>query len=138
MSDDEIENWEEKAKSGILRGETTLSNAMFSLRQSWYANVETEGEFTSITQIGITTSNKYMDGGRLEVDEEKLKNALRENPQSVQDLFSNNAEDDRRGLVHRLEDAVSQTMNRIEEQAGKSTHTLENYSLGKQMKDLNE
>lgn len=138
MSEDEIKKWEEKAQSGILRGESSLSNGMYSLRQSWYSTVDTGGAFTSLTQIGISTSANYMDGGKLVVDEEKLKTALRENPQDVQKLFSNTATDDSRGLVNRLEDSLKTTMRSIEEQAGKSTHTLDNYTIGKRMKDLNE
>lgn len=138
MSDDEIEKWEEKAQSGILRGESAISNGMFSMRQGWYSNVKTDGAYSSLTQIGITTSPNYMDGGKLIVDEEQLRNALRDNPNDVQMLFSNSAKDDSRGLVNRLEDAVKSTMGRIENRAGKGTDTLENYSLGKRLKDLNE
>ena len=138
MSEDEIKKWEEKAQSGILRGESSLSNGMYSLRQSWYSTVDTGGAFTSITQIGISTSANYMDGGKLVVDEEKLKAALRENPQDVQKLFSNVDKGESRGLVNRLEDSLKTTMRSIEEQAGKSTHTLDNYTIGKRMKDLNE
>lgn len=138
MSEDEIKKWEEKAKSGILRGESAISAGMFDLRQSWYSSVATEGEYNVITQIGITTSNRYMDGGKLEVDEEQLRKALLENPDDVRKLLSNSADGDSRGLINRLEDAVEKTMDRIEETAGKSTHTLDNYTLGKRMKDLNE
>lgn len=138
MSEDEIKKWEEKAQSGILRGESSLSNGMYSLRQSWYATVDTGGAFTSLTQIGITTTSDYMDGGKLQVDEESLKKALRENPEDVQKLFSNTVQGESRGLVNRLEDSLKTTMKSIEEQAGKSTHTLDNYTIGKRMKDLND
>lgn len=138
MSEDEIKKWEEKAQSGILRGESSLSNGMYSLRQSWYSTVKTDGDFTSLTQIGISTSANYMDGGKLVIDEEGLKTALRENPEDVQNLFSNSAKDDSRGLINRLEDSLKTTMRSIEEQAGKSTHTLDNYTIGKRMKELNQ
>ncbi|MFD1038878.1 flagellar hook-associated protein 2 [Virgibacillus byunsanensis] len=136
MSEKQIELWEEKAKSGLLRGESSISSGLFSMRQSWYSTVETGGDITSLTQIGIKTSSNYMDGGKLEVNETDLKNALRDNPGDVQKLFSNNAEGDSRGLVNRLEDAVESTMSKIEERAGKGTDTLENYTLGKRMKDV--
>lgn len=138
MSEDQIKKWEEKAKSGILRGESAISNGMFNLRQSWYASVNTGGEYEVITQIGIKTSNRYLDGGKLEIDEEKLRKALLENPDDVRKLLSNSANNESRGLINRLEDAVKKTMDKIEETAGKSTHTLDNYTLGKRMKDLNE
>src|SRR5690625_826745 len=137
MSEDEIEKWEEKAQSGILKGESAIKDGMFAMRQSWYANVETDGAFSSLTEIGITTSKSYLDGGKLAVNEDDLRSALREDPGSVQKLFSNSEEGASRGLVNRLEDAVEGTMRKIEQRAGKSTSTLENYTIGKRMKDLN-
>nr|WP_087972810.1 flagellar hook-associated protein 2 [Oceanobacillus rekensis] len=138
MSDNEIELWEEKAKSGLLKGESAISSGLFDMRQSWYSTVETGGQFSSLTQIGIATSSDYLDGGKLIVNEEELKAALSKDPESVQKLFSNSKEDSSRGLVNRLEDAVESTMNRINERAGKGTDTLENYTLGKRMKDLED
>ncbi|MFC2947259.1 flagellar hook-associated protein 2 [Virgibacillus sediminis] len=138
MSEKEIELWEEKAKSGILRGESAISNGLFDMRKGWYAAVETGGAYTSLTQIGITTSNNYMDGGKLIVNEEELKAALSKDPGSVQKLFSNSSEGNSRGLVNRLEDAVERTMGKIEDRAGKGSDTLEGYTLGRRMKDLNQ
>src|SRR5699024_3372130 len=106
MTEKEIELWEEKAKSGLLRGDSTITNGLFSMRNSWYSKVETGGEITSLTQIGIETSSAYLDGGKLIVDEDKLRAALREDPDGVQKLFSNNEEKDSRGLVNRLEDSI--------------------------------
>ncbi|MBP1971165.1 flagellar hook-associated protein 2 [Virgibacillus natechei] len=138
MTENEIELWEEQAMSGILKGESSITNGLFSMRQSWYSNVETDGDITSITQIGITTSANYLDGGKLEVDEDTLRSALEENPNEVQKLFSNSEDDESRGLVNRLEDSIEQTMGRIEERAGKGTDTLENYTIGKNLKDLDD
>jgi len=138
MSEKEIELWEEKAKSGILRGESTISNGLFDMRRSWYAGVETGGEYTSLTQLGITTSKKYLDGGKLEVDIEKLTKAIQENPDDVQKLFTNSSENADRGLVNRLEDSVESIMNDIKLRAGGQHNTLETYSIGREMKDLNK
>ncbi|MEC5422854.1 flagellar hook-associated protein 2 [Virgibacillus sp. C22-A2] len=137
MSEDEIELWEERAMSGILRGESSISNGLFSMRQSWYSSVETGGEFTSLTQLGIKTSPNYMDGGKLIVDEGKLRTALQENPADVQKLFSNSGTGAERGLVNRVEDSIESTMKQIKSRAGNGTDTLENYTLGKRMKDIN-
>lgn len=137
MSEDQIKKWEEKAKSGILRGESTISNGMYSLRQSLQQQVETGGEFTLLSQIGITTTKNYLDGGKLEVDEEKLKAALRDHPDDVYKLFANNKEDSTRGLINRFDDVLDRTRGSIENKAGKSSHTLDNYQLGKNIKELN-
>lgn len=138
MSEDEIERWEERAKSGILRGETSLTSGLFDMRQSWYSSVETGGEYKSLTQIGITTSSNHLDGGKLIVKEDDLRAALQENSADVQKLFANSSEGDDRGIINRLEDSLDRTMNTIGERAGKATSTtLDSYTLGKRMKDLN-
>ena len=55
----------------------------------------------------------------------------------MEKLFSNNVDGPDRGLINRLEDSIQGTMKNIEERAGKSYSTLEGYTLGKNMKDLN-
>src|SRR5699024_1370638 len=119
-------------------GESAIKDGMFAMRQSWYANVETDGAFSSLTEIGITTSKNYLDGGKLIVNEDDLRSALQEDPDSVQRLFSNSETGAGRGLVMRLEDAVEGTMRKIVQRAGKSASTMENYTIGKGMKDLDE
>lgn len=138
MSEKEIELWEEKAKSGLLKGESIITNGMFSLRQSWYANVNADGKYKSITDIGITTTKSYLDGGKLEIDEKKLKEALREDPESVRKLFSNDEKGDSRGIVNRVQDSLSTIKSSIEDRAGNTYKTEENYTLGKRLKDLNK
>ncbi|QKY69937.1 flagellar hook-associated protein 2 [Lentibacillus sp. CBA3610] len=138
MSEREIELWEEKAKSGILRGESAISQGLFSMRSSWYSTVETDGAYSSLTQIGISTTSNYLDGGKLEVDEQGLKDALANDPDSVFNLFSNSSEGEDRGIINRLEDSLDSTIGQIEQRAGKGTDTLENYTIGKRMKDLDE
>ncbi|SFD96831.1 flagellar hook-associated protein 2 [Lentibacillus persicus] len=138
MSEREIELWEEKAKSGILRGESAISQGLFSMRSSWYSNVQSDGAFSSLTQVGISTTRNYLDGGKLEVNEQELKDALASDPDSVFKLFSNDSEDEARGVINRLEDALDSTIGQIEQRAGKGTDTLDNYTLGKRMKDLTE
>lgn len=138
MTEREIELWEEKAKSGMLKGEVALSNGLTSMRSSWYSAVKNDGAFTSLTEIGISTSADYLDGGKLVIDEERLREALADDPDSVQKLFSNNAEGEGRGLINRLEDAVEGTISQINQRAGKATSvSLDGYALGKRMEDIN-
>ncbi|AXI10013.1 flagellar hook protein [Oceanobacillus zhaokaii] len=145
MADDEIELWEEKAKSGMLKGESIITTALFDMRSGWYEKVGNDGAFSFLSELGITTTRDYLDGGKLEIDQTvnkdgktKLEAALESDPASVQQLFSNSDGGSRRGLLNRLEDALDQTVSKIEERAGKGTSTLDNYTLGKRMKSLDE
>lgn len=138
MTDEQIKLWEEKAKSGILRGESAIRDGMFELRRSLQDKVVNDSQYQLLSQIGIKTTMSYLDGGKLEVDEEKLKAALRENPEDVYRLFANNETGEARGLIYRFDDALQRVRGKIEAQAGKSTQTLDNYALGKRMKEINE
>src|SRR5699024_8041794 len=89
MSDKQIELWEEKAKSGLLRGESTIRDGMYALRGSLQGRVDGDGPFNMLSSIGISTTANYLDGGKLEIDEDKLREALTENPEGVYDLFVN-------------------------------------------------
>lgn len=140
MTEREIELWEEKAKSGMLRGETSLSSGLSSMRSSWYSTVQNDGAFSSLTELGIETSANYMDGGKLVIkDEAKLRDALADDPESVQKLFSNNVEGEGRGLINRLEDAVESTISQVNQRAGRATDvSLDGYAIGKRMENIND
>lgn len=137
MTDRQIELWEEKAKSGLLRGEATIRDGMYTLRNSLQGRVDGDGPFNMLSSISIKTTANYLDGGKLEIDEDKLRKALIENPEGVYDLFVNNSKGEDRGLIHRFDDALERTRAQIERKAGKSTATLDNYAIGKEIKLLN-
>lgn len=136
MEEEEIELWEEKSKSGMLRGDTVVSGVLGSMRQNWYTPVETDGEYSQISQIGITTSSNYRDGGKLEVNEEELRIALRDNPDSVAKIFSGT--DANPGIARRLETSIDTAVKTIEGRAGKPTSLDNNFTLGRQIKSLND
>jgi|UPI0006B69A3C flagellar hook-associated protein 2 len=108
MEKADIELWEEKAKSGLLRSDSLISATMLKTRQSIYEEFKVEdgfsGAFKLITEIGISTE-KYSRGdagGKLVIDEEKLKNAIANNPEAVMELLfkeSVPAEKDENGKV---------------------------------------
>lgn len=140
MSEDEIKKWEEKAQSGILKGESIVSNGLYNMRSSWYSQVDNDQGFSSITQIGITTSERYLDGGKLEIDEDKLRKAISEDAEGVHALFSNSSDKADRGIINRLDEQIDQISKNINNRAGKvkGTTTLDNYALGKRMKAIDQ
>lgn len=86
MSEDEIEAWEKKAKTGILENDTVLTRLLQNLRTALYESVA--GVSAHLTEIGITTSSNYEDKGKLVIDEEALKEAIASNPEEVASLFA--------------------------------------------------
>lgn len=91
MTEKEIELWEERAKSGLLKNDPSITRMLQSMRSGLYETIyEGDGTklsgFNHITQIGITTGN-YQSGGRLEINEEKLRKAIIDNPDGVVNLL---------------------------------------------------
>jgi flagellar hook-associated protein 2 len=83
MTEKQIELWEEKAHSGLLRNDSTLSKLASDLRIASTADFATN---INIATIGITTG-AWQDKGKLIIDEAKLRKAIEDNPQQVADMF---------------------------------------------------
>lgn len=119
MDEKEIELWEEKAKSGLLRNDDILESTMQNIRYSIYE--EFEGDFSLITEIGITTE-KYSSGsagGKLTIDEAKLKEKIRENPEGVMELlFKGSSSESDGGIVTRIYDNLITGMEDIIKKSG--------------------
>ena len=90
MHEDDAKLWEEKAKSGMLNSDATIQRALQNARTDIYKTVENvEGSFNHITQIGISTE-KYArgtTGGKLQIDKEKLREAIEKDPEGVMELL---------------------------------------------------
>ncbi len=84
MSDSEIERYEEKAKTGLLFGDSNLSSLYSKLRSA----ITPGGELgATLRHIGISTT--YEDGvTSLSIDEDKLRSALDTDPDQVRDAFT--------------------------------------------------
>jgi flagellar hook-associated protein 2 len=85
MKDSDIEKWEKKARTGLLRNDSILQNIVSRMRTALYEPVE--GLSLTLKDIGIS-SNSYLDRGKLTIDENKLKDALRNNPDEVAKLLN--------------------------------------------------
>ncbi len=91
LTEDEAKKWDEKAKSGVLRNDATIGSLLTELRQSLSVKNETTG--LSVMDLGISTvswdsSNWKTDQGKLMLDENKLLQMLKDNPDGVQNTLS--------------------------------------------------
>ena len=86
MNEDDIERWEEQAKSGLLRSDSILQGITSKMRVALYENID--GVNISLKDIGITSSEEHTDNGKLLLDETKLKEALETRSDEVMELFT--------------------------------------------------
>jgi flagellar hook-associated protein 2 len=102
MTEKQIEQWEEKAKSGVLRGDRILIGIASKLQTAMMTVAESGG--ISLFQIGITSAG-YQENGKLEA---KLEEALRTRGDEIRDLFAT-AET---GLAHRVNSIIEGAIKR--------------------------
>ncbi|MEI7025656.1 flagellar filament capping protein FliD [Paenibacillus sp. y28] len=158
MSDSDIELWETKAKSGLLKSDTLLSSFRTSIRETVYSSVSTvTSDKNSLYSIGVTTG-QYVRGdtanlGKLEIDSDKLKAAIEEDPQAVINMLTSQTSRDEssttdpaikrqirseKGIFQRLYESADSVISSITKAAGTTTNGYDNvaYSLGKQIHDI--
>lgn len=139
MSEREIELWEERSQSGELRNDGILRSALSGMRSAWYESVDNpNGDLSRMAEVGITTTSNWRQGGKLEIDETKLREKLQEDPSAVHRLFSNSDEGNSRGILNRVEDVVESTRDRIRDRAGTATQTEHQYTMGRELKNMAE
>ncbi len=126
MSEKDIEQWEQKAKSGILRNDETITKTFQGIRSSLYMNVGgVTGTFKHLTDIGIATGG-YKEGGKLVINENRLRDAINNDPEGVMDLFfkapdiglTGEARTKESGIVQRVYDGIVSGMKEVIRKAG--------------------
>lgn len=134
LKEKEIEKWEEKAKSGVLRSDSIVRSAVSSMRGIMYEKGGSSNPLIdTLTEMGITTTKAYLDGGKLEINEDKLREAIAADPQAVSDTFTKSLENGNGGIIQKLRGSIQDSVATIEKKAGKATMTEENYSIGKSL-----
>lgn len=115
MTDDEIEKWEGKIKSSLLRRDDTLSGLISSFRNNMMGSYKaSDGKTYSLASLGITTSTDYKEGGLLHIkgdedddvfgdEENKLQKMLDEDPDLVMEILT--------GLTNNLYEDLKKRMS---------------------------
>jgi flagellar hook-associated protein 2 len=138
MNESDIEKWEERARSGLLSGDTLLSGLYSNIRMASSSAIAGEGKYRTFSSIGITTLAWY-DQGKLHIDEEKLRNALTEDMDGVIKLFTATQETDGSdGIANRLYSTINKGMKSITEKAGSASSLVDQSFLGKEIDDVND
>lgn len=127
MTEADVKLWEEKAKSGMLNKDESLNRLTQNVRIDLYKKVEgLEGNYKSIVDIGITTEKyaKGASGGKLQINEEKLRAALEENPEGVMELLFSDDKSPKPSKVNKPKDLGE---NPTDEQKAKYQADMKKY-----------
>ncbi|MBO8164303.1 MAG: flagellar filament capping protein FliD [Brevibacillus sp.] len=143
---------EAMAKSGILQRDWILQSGLDRMRYAISAPLEGVGvdtAFDTFAEIGIggppTGKTAYLEKGKLYIDEDKLRQAIRDNGEDVIKLFVNYSSDPdpatkykETGIAQRLYDELKKTMDEVTKKAGSSTSIYDDSVIGRNIQQIDE
>ncbi len=144
MTKEQIEKWNEKAKSGLFNHNQTIGRLISQMREAIYTPVESvDSSYNTMMSIGVTSST---DRGHLRLDEEKLKKALAADPDCVYQLLTASGEKtdkngnsytdyDSEGVAQRIGDKIVDTLKEMKTYAGTSMED-DGSTLGNLIRDM--
>ena len=130
MSEDDIKRWQERARSGLLRGDELLERIVGRVRRE-FTDPVVDAALRQMSAIGIRTVN-HTERGRLHIDNTTLRSELERDSAAVQDLFTK--------VAGRLRTALDGGVREMTAQAGSATgFTLADSSvIGQQMRRISD
>ena len=121
MTKEEIENWEAKAKQGMLRGDRELRSMLDNLNKAISG---------SLAEFGIKLSSDYSKQGQLVFDEEKFKTSLVENGDKLTQTLSSTMDK----VDEVFKNNIGSSSSILVKKAGlKNTTTVVNNALSKEI-----
>nr|WP_314634780.1 flagellar filament capping protein FliD [uncultured Oribacterium sp.] len=122
MSEKSIENWEKKAKEGILYGESSIRNFSDSLQTvmtQMMSDLKVAGlDYQDMEKMGLSMTTDSFDGGKLSFDETKFKKAMETEPEKVAKVMTGH--NGSKGLAKIVETTVSRYATRYASRNGGS------------------
>lgn len=141
LNADQIEKWESKAKTGIIRSDGIVNGIISNLRSTITSRVDTgDPMIRSLSDIGITTG-QYFENGKLYVDDEaKLRAAIERNPEAVKALFTQDEKEGASsttvGLAERLYTSLKIGLDQLTSKAGVGNAAYDTSTLSLQISQV--
>lgn len=150
MSETSIENWEKKAKQGLLYNDATMRALSMDIQGVMTSLLNSGVNYKDLENMGITISDDYLDGGTITFDEAKFKAAMTSDPEEVANVFTGGGTVSK-GLASIIEDTLTpyatkyatrngNSYGRLIEEAGSEKVPLSvmNNQIYRQLKEMQE
>lgn len=102
MSEDEIKDWNEHAKKGLLYRDSSVQRFLSDIRGVMSSAVDG----MTLASMGVTLTDNWQDYGKLEIDESKLENAIEAHGDKIAEFFTSTD-----GLASKLEKCVDNAIS---------------------------
>lgn len=150
LSETQIEQWEKKAKEGLLRRDSTIESLLSNMRNMLNQGVEvTQADGSvkrmSLASLGIVTGD-YTENGKLHImgdpddaayatQENKLKKALSDDPDMVAKVLAGSSGNE--GVGTKLYSYMTKAMKRVEGSSSSLTF-YNDVTMDEELKDYDE
>ena len=119
MDETSIENWEKKAKQGMLYGDSAMRDLSTDVQGIFLKLMNNVG-FEELKAMGITYSDDYGDGGTISFDESKFRAAVEKDSEAVGNVFTGGGEVSK-GLVDIMDETFTPYATRYSSKNGGGT-----------------
>lgn len=123
MDDTSIENWEKKAKEGLLFGDSYMRELSTDIQSMMVSLIKDGINPNDLESIGISLSSDWRSGGQLTFDESKFRQAMTEDPDKVADIMCGGG-DVKTGLAATIGNKLSTYATRLSYKHNGSNGTL--------------
>lgn len=106
MDETSIENWENKAKQGILYGDSIIRDLSGDVEGIFTKLLSNGASYEDLKKIGISYSEDWSDGGTLVFDEAAFRSAMETDPEKVSNIFTGGGEV-KKGLISIVDDTFT-------------------------------
>lgn len=106
MDETSIENWENKAKQGILYGDSIIRDLSGDVEGIFTKLLSNGANYEDLKKMGITYSEDWGDGGTLVFDEAAFRSAMETDPEKVSNIFTGGG-DMKKGLISIVEETFT-------------------------------
>jgi len=90
MTDRQEQKWEERAMKGLLYNDRTLIKLMGDMRVAMFSGIDRgDGTKFGLFSMGISTSDNWLNNGKLVINEQKLMSAIEKDIDLITELFTN-------------------------------------------------
>ncbi|MGN1399875.1 MAG: flagellar filament capping protein FliD [Bacillus sp. (in: firmicutes)] len=131
LSEKQQKKWEEVAKTGLLRRDPLLTGLLTNMRSDFYSTIQNNSVssvYNQLSKIGIMTTNNYLEGGKLEINDSKLMAAIEADQASVESLFRGEG-----GIIEKLQKTVNSAMENMKTKAGNASSTNQSFTIGREL-----
>lgn len=106
MDDTSIENWEKKAKQGILYGDSIMRDLSMDVQSVFTKMMSNGATYEDLQAVGISYAEDWGDGGTLVFDEAKFKAAMETDPDKVSNIFTGGG-NVKKGLIDTIDETFT-------------------------------